>query len=299
MKIIQPKGFPALPDDWKVTPEEYTGADGKTRIFSRVFQKKSGPVRRALVISHGIGEYGDRYAHAPHYLKDAVDLIFCPDHRGHGLSEGSRGHVEDFHFFADDLAVGVKHLEEKLKKTGDPFEIHLFGHSMGSLIALDTAFRYPDLPIKSLIISSPLVGIRAHVPFIKKHSAGILSKLWGSLQLSTGLHVEDLSHDPEVIKTYQEDRLVHDRITPRLYIGMTAAMREVSRKDSGIAVPVLAIIPLEDQLTDPNASVAFFQRLKNPGKVLKTYPGFFHESFNETEKEKPFADLKAWLLGKK
>jgi alpha-beta hydrolase superfamily lysophospholipase len=45
--------------------------------------------------------------------------------------------------------------------------IYLLGHSMGGLISIRYAEIYPK-DIERLIISSPLLKMRVHVPIIKK-----------------------------------------------------------------------------------------------------------------------------------
>src|SRR5271155_2712257 len=95
--VIQPAGFPPIPQDWTTRIETYPSYDDQLRLFSAIHQRKTLPTGkkplRVLAIAHGIGEHGGRYLHFPHYLADTVDVVFCPDHRGHGRSEGLRGHV--------------------------------------------------------------------------------------------------------------------------------------------------------------------------------------------------------------
>jgi alpha-beta hydrolase superfamily lysophospholipase len=56
------------------------------------------------------------------------------------------------------------------------------------------------------------------------------------------------------------------------------------------------VVPEDDAITDPNAAIAFFKKQKTQDKELKTYPGFFHESFTELWKERAFEDLKSWIV---
>ncbi|MCM2323047.1 MAG: lysophospholipase [Oligoflexia bacterium] len=249
---------------------------------------------RVLVVSHGLGEHGGRYLHLPHFLAGAVDAVFCVDHRGHGRSEGLRGHVDRFDSYCDDLGLAIRRVAERYGSGGA--EIHVLGHSLGGLIALRTLLNEPELPVRSLILSAPLLGIRVEVPFVKKMAAVTLSKLWGSLQLLNELEPGDLTHDPAVSEAYVADRLVHKKITPRLFSEMVATIDKTRKKDSGLAQPLLLLIPAEDRITDAAAATAFFHGLKHEDKQLKTYPGFFHEALNEVGKEKVFQDLSAWIL---
>jgi alpha-beta hydrolase superfamily lysophospholipase len=305
--IIQPVGFPGIPENWITESETYLASDGKTHLFAVThrrngLKRESGRKPRILVISHGIGEHGGRYLHFPHYLESNIDVVYCPDHRGHGRSEGLRGHIEQFRDYSDDLAVGILRIENKYQEAFGGAELHVLGHSMGSLIVLDLMVDHADLPLRSVTLSSPLLGISAEVPVAKRVAAVALSRLWGNLQLHTVLNASLLSHDPAVIEAYRKDRLVHDLCTPRLFIEMTGTMKGIAKRIAqhgpaeGIKFPLLMQVPMADKITDPEAALAFFEHLKGGGaRVLKTYPGFLHESYNETGKQQPFEDLKAWI----
>jgi alpha-beta hydrolase superfamily lysophospholipase len=242
-----------------------------------------------------MGEHGGRYFHVPHYLQDVVDAVYCLDLRGHGRSEGLRGHVERFDCLADDVAHAVRRFEEQLRKRFGRAELHLLGHSLGGHLVLRTLFLHPDLPLLSATASAPFLGIKAKVPAVKKLAAHALSRVWGSLQLSTGIDVSGLSRDKGVCDAYLEDRLVHDKMTPQFFTGMQAAFSDTLGREDGIRVPLQILVPLQDPIVDPEKSLAFFRGLKHRDKQLKTYPGFYHEPLNELGKEQVFADLADWI----
>lgn len=301
--IIQPKGFPGLPPSWVTDYQTWRSADDKVEIFGalhhlRHVQRGAEPAQkghRALIISHGLGEHGGRYLHFAHYLQDAIDVLFCPDHRGHGRSSGRLGHVDQWSRYAEDFALAIRKLDSELKERYGKSEIHALGHSMGSLILLGAAFEHPGLPLKSLTISSPLFKIRVEVPLLKRAMAGTLSRIWGTLQMGNELAATQLSHDPEVAEAYRKDRLVHAKITPRLYTEMIRAIPAMARRESGLPWPLLAVVPLADPILDPEGALDFYRKLKIRDKQLKTYPGFYHEAFNEVGKEQVFEDLREWI----
>lgn len=298
--IIQPRGFPGLPSSWTTDYQTWRSADGRLELFgalhhARPGTEERGKGHRALIISHGLGEHGGRYLHFAHYLRDVIDALFCPDHRGHGRSAGRLGYVDHWSRYIDDFALAIQRLDARLRERFGKSEIHALGHSMGSLILLGTALAHPELPLQSLTISSPLFKIRVEVPFLKRAMAGALSRLWGTLQMGNELFATQLSHDPEVVDAYRKDRLVHARITPRLYTEMLGAIPPIARRESGLGWPLLAVVPLADPILDPEGALEFYRRLKNRDKELRTYPGFYHEAFNEVGKEQVFEDLREWI----
>ena len=292
---LQPAHFPALPRDWVSEWETFPSSDGALQLYSAIHHKRDWKGHTALVVLHGLGEHGGRYLHFPHYVQSAVDAVYCLDHRGHGRAEGLRGHVEQFDLYADDAALAISRIEDHLKKRFGQSKVHLLGHSMGGLIALRTLFKYPNLPIASLSVSAPLLGIRVRVPVVKKTAAYLLSRVWGKLHMTSELDPNQLSHDQEVVEVYQKDRLNHNKVTPQFFVELEAAIADTMRRDSGLSIPLQMMVPLQDQIVDPEASLSFFRGLKNRDKVLKTYPSFFHESFNEIGKEQVFEDLVHWM----
>jgi alpha-beta hydrolase superfamily lysophospholipase len=234
--------------------------------------------------------------HFCHYLKDTVDAIYMVDHRGHGRSEGLRCHVDRFSQYTDDCALAIRRGEAAVRKRfGEKTEAHVFAHSLGGLIALRTGFLFDDLPIESFAVSSPLLGVRVHVPLAKRAAARALSNLWGSLHMATEINGKDLSHDPEVAAAFLADRLVSHKITPRLYTEMIDAIDDTVRRTSGMNYPLFMMIPPEDPVVNSQATLEFYERLDDKDKKLKTYPGFYHEIFNEVGKDQVFGDLKAWI----
>jgi alpha-beta hydrolase superfamily lysophospholipase len=293
--ILQPRGFPGLPEGWVSEWETFASSDSELQLFMASHHPTEWASPKALIVLHGMGEHGGRYLHFPHFLKGDVGAVFCLDHRGHGRSEGLRGHAASFDLFVEDAALAIRRVDEQLRKRFGRSEIHLFGHSMGGHIALRTALLHPNLPIRSLTVSAPLLGIKVPLPLAKRAGARVLSRVWSTLQMASEIDPSLVSHDTEVVEAYKADRLVHKKGTPRLYTELLAAIEDTMGRDSGISVPLQMLVPMRDQIVDPEAALSFFRNLKLRDKQLKTYPNFFHESFNEIGKEQAFEDLRAWI----
>jgi len=303
--LIQPKGYPPFPEDWRSTWETFTGSGGTHQLFG--IRHEISPLRerpvRVLVILHGHGEHGGRYLHFPHYLRDTMDIIYCLDLPGHGRSEGNRGHIEKFDQYADDAALCIRRLRDWLGRKKCGYQIHLLGHSMGGLIALRLLQFRPDVPFRSAVISAPLLGLGIKVPLYKKLLARGISGVFGSLQMDTHLDVTQLSHDEEVQKCYQSDRLVHSLTTPRAWLEMTQAMRETLKEPLEPGCPLFFMVPTADQIVNPEVTLEYASKLETRSNRIKTYEGYRHEIFNEggatapdgVSREIGFRDLKRWL----
>lgn len=73
------------------------------------------------------------------------------------------------------------------------------------------------------------------------------------------------------------------------------AMQQASQKAADLAVPSLFLQGDADLLVDPEQTVAVYNRVKNPDKSLRIYPGYYHELFNDPGKDKVFQDMLDWL----
>ena len=104
-----------------------------------------------------------------------------------------------------------------------------------------------------------------------------------------------LSHDPAVVRAYVEDPLVHRRVSARWFTETTRERESVLSRAPELSLPLLVLQAGDDRMVDPPSSELFYQRAGSSSKRLIVYPGFYHEIFNETEKEKALRDLENWL----
>ncbi len=294
--LKQPQGFPGIPDSWFTEWETRVAADGATKLFALHHQRRGVTPKRVLVILHGFGEHSGRYLHFPHFLdayRSGVDAVFAYDQRGHGRSEGLRGDIDRFDAFADDLEGMLRHVETKFPGA----ELHFLGHSFGGHVALRFGFLHGGLPLKTFQVSAPYLALHQEPPLALRAVAGLLSKTWSTLSLSSDVDATVLSRDDRVIENYSNDRLNHGRITPRLYATMTAAQRDTLKRTSGFLYPLTLHLPLMDRLVNSPVTRNFYGRLDIPGKRIFEYPDFRHEPMNEIGKEAFFENLSGVLAG--
>lgn len=315
--ILQPAGFPPLPAGWTRRGESLpnsTASHSGMRLFVHRFSKdkaqgasSASRAKSGLLVVHGQGEHGGRYLHLPHYLQNRIDCVWAPDLRGHGRSDGTRGHVAAFREYADDVIAVAKRMVELESRSGE-IHLHVLGHSMGGLITLQMLARgardgLNALPVRSATICAPLLGLKLHVPAWKKAAAHMLSRVWGGLQMETALSAEKVSHDPAVQKAYLEDRLVHGMATPKYYVELQAAMAQLVAKGGETRIPTQFLVPMADEIVDPSATQKVYDLWRAPEKRYIQYEGFRHEALNEggdpvhpeITKERPLKDIEEWI----
>jgi alpha-beta hydrolase superfamily lysophospholipase len=212
--------------------------------------------------------------------------------------------VESFDDYVDDGAHVLEQIYRILEaeKKSERIELTLFGHSMGGLISLRTVFLHTELALRAglrrLITSAPLLGLAFEVPLLKRAVGQLLARTpLGAFQMETGLDVSATSRDPAVVEAYSHDRLVHSKATSKFYFGMLEAIADTRARKDGLWTPVLALLPQADRLVDPKASLKFFEELQTPHKSIKTFPEYYHESFNDLGKDEVFEEIRKWLRG--
>jgi alpha-beta hydrolase superfamily lysophospholipase len=288
-----------LPGGWREEGGTFSSSCGKLSLHDVMYRRETIENPAALAIFHGFGEHGGRYRHFLPFMEEPIGVLSLMDHRGHGRSEGKRGHVARFDELVDDARLGLARLEKYLKKTPAGPEIHLLGHSMGGLITLALLMKYRDLPIRSVTLSAPLLGIALPVSMVKKMAALILSKLLGSLKMSSGLDITKLSHDRRIEESLRQDSLCHGKMTPSLFVELLGAMKRVKASREEVPYPVLFLVPLEDAIVNAAETEDFFGAFPCHQKKLVTYEHSYHEIFNEGEglfdKETAFKEMHAWM----
>jgi alpha-beta hydrolase superfamily lysophospholipase len=115
------------------------------------------------------------------------------------------------------------------------------------------------------------------------------------LAISNGLDSANLSHDPGINAAYDNDPLVHRKITASLLNGMLHSIDYVQTHAPILTIPTLLLVAEDDHLVDPQGSHDFFDALPTNLGTAHFYPGLYHEIFNETESASVFKDLQNWL----
>ena len=243
-----------------------------------------------LVLSHGYAEHSGRYDGLGAWFAARGFAVHALDHQGHGRSAGPRGHVAVFDHFVDDLEafLGV------VRQQHPEHPLVLIGHSMGGLIVASyVSERTPA--VAAAVTSGALLALPDGLSRARIVMARLLRRVAPRATLRSGLDVNGLSRDPEVVRRYVEDPLVFRRMTTSLASELLAAVRRVGSARSPVALPMLMLHGGDDPLSPPEGTRVLFQRVRGPGSLLHIYPKLRHEIFNEPEQEDVFQDVLAWL----
>lgn len=247
--------------------------------------------RGVVLIVHGLGEHAWRYDPLAQRLNRWGFCVRAYDQRGHGESGGARGVIAHEDALLDDLA---EVLDDTRRHIAQPWScpLILLGHSMGGLVAAAFVMRRMA-PVDALVLSSP--ALQTGIGALKRKLIALLDRLAPNLALGNGLDANKISHDPAVVRAYQNDRLVHDRISARLATFISENGPKVLAAAPGWSVPTLLLYAGEDKLVRPEGSATFAQTA--PGTVVNSrcFEGLYHEIFNEEDPSAVLTTLRQWL----
>ncbi len=243
-------------------------SDGLT-LRQRVAQP-DGAARGLIVITHGHGEHQGRYMHTAQALCEAGYAVYTYDLRGHGRSEGKRGHSPTFLTYLDDL----KQVADQAQRAHPRLRLWLMGHSMGGLITLAYAVR--RLPnAAGVLVTGPLLRVKYQPPAWKVMMAQVLSTVAPSLTLSTGLDVSvPMSHDQALLESFPDPDLPHARMSLRVGNDILALSADTLTRAPELKLPLLLMQGEADGAVDPEATREFYKRAGSQDKTLKMYPAY-------------------------
>jgi alpha-beta hydrolase superfamily lysophospholipase len=261
---------------------------GGLELYCRRWRSDGTP-KAVLLIVHGHGEHSGRYGNVADWFVPRGYTVYAFDLRGHGHSQGSRGVLQSFGDYREDVRALLDVVHEA--EPGRP--VFLMGHSLGGLIVLDYVLHDPS-GLNGVVASGPVLcppGISPLLLWLSK----VLARVWPSLVLESGLDTSALSRDTAVVDAYVNDPLVHSKGSARLASEMMDAVEWTQAHAADMALPCLIVHGSEDRLCDPQASKVFVDNVTFADKERIEYEGYYHEVYNDLGKEQVFADIEEWF----
>lgn len=249
------------------------------QLFGQAWLTDNAP-QALFCLVHGMGEHSSRYAPLAEYLVQHGISVVSFDHRGHGKSDGKRGHAPHYEAIMKAMDSFMDYATTLVPNA----PVFLYGHSMGGNVVLNYALRR-NPAIKGVIASAPWLHLAFEPSKFNLFLAKIMIHIYPSLTQSTKLDVTSISRDPIEVQKYKNDPLVHDMISPAMFMSCRDAGEWVLANADKWKLPLLIYHGTADRLTNYNSSKEFAQKVK--GDITwKSLEGYYHESHNEPEKER-------------
>jgi len=249
---------------------------GGINLYGKSYLPEKNP-KAIVCLVHGFGEHMGRYIHVIEKFVQSNLGLYVFDLRGHGKSEGKRGHGS-----LQKMLNDIQELVILARRDFNDLPIFLFGHSMGGSLVANYLIRMISSEISGAIISSPWFELAFKEPQFQLFLGKIINNTFPSITFPDRLKPEDLAHDQEVGIAYVNDPLVQDKISARLFFDIKSAGKFAIDKANLIEIPLLVTHGEDDPITSKIASQKFAERsIKSEYKI---WHGSKHESHNDVHK---------------
>lgn len=224
------------------------------------------PSEPTVVLLHGAGFDHTTWSLHTRWFAHHGYSVLAPDLPGHGRSAGAA--LPTIADMADWTAA--------LMQTTGASSAHLIGHSMGSLVALETAARHPEIvsalsligtsagmAVGPALLSAAQVNDPAAIAMVSIWGLGSDAELGGSLAPGLWMH----TGAQRVLERCQPGVLFNDLSACNAYTNAPAAAAQIS-------VPATIILGERDMMTPAKAGKALAAAIPNARTVI--LPGAGH-----------------------
>lgn len=275
-------------------------------------READAPARGIVHINHGLAEHAGRYARFAAFLAGRGYHVIAQDHRGHGLTTADDGAPRRFADMAgwDKVMGDVKAVEAEARRRWPGLPLVVFGHSMGSVIAVNHVLREPDSvaglaawngnmalgPTKAVmrfvLWCEALVG----GPFTPSRTIDRLTFKGWNRRFENRTDADWLSSDPAEVDAYVADELCGWPASVSLWRdfldGVACAEDDDRFDDVPEDLPIHLVGGGLDPATDNGKVVSrFASRLRHAGFTDVTctvLEGVRHETLNDMAASRPW-----------
>jgi alpha-beta hydrolase superfamily lysophospholipase len=276
----------------------YPSSDG-TQITAYRWDPAGAP-RAVVQLTHGMGEYAQRYEYVARALNDAGFAVYAQDHRGHGASSDPEALGDMGPGSWPALVEDIGLLSARIRAEHPGLPLILLGHSMGSF-AVQQYLLDHSADVDGVALTGT-AAIDVLEPALDLDQPLDLAMFNAAFQPSR-TDFDWLSRDETVVDAYIADPYCGFGIDPGsaklMFLGArrVADPAQVAAMRPGLplyvavgeADPVNGGLALLTPLTDRYAAAGLTD------VTVRTYPGARHEVLNETNRDEIIGELISWI----
>lgn len=297
----------------------FWSTDSQTKLHA-VMYKPEKRVIATMIISHGIGEYIERYEEFAEKMTSAGILVAGFDCIGHGKSVSTRkapmyfGEEGSWEYLVKDLIV----FNHVIKDRYPEFPCFMLGFSMGSFV-VRCALATRDVTIDGAILAGTGRISPAAAKLVKFMISQEVKKLGSDDKVSDKINelafgnynkyfkpcktdFDWLCKDEDALKAYIEDPMARKFITPGMFrellSGMALASKPLTVRMSDNTIPVLFVSgkddPVGEFLKGVTKAANLFSKYGFETSLL-VYPDTRHDVFHDIHKDKVTGQILEWI----
>ena len=264
------------------------GVDVKVKIFN-----VDGQTKGVVLISHGFGEYIDMYDPFIDNLTEAGYACVIFDQRGHGeesKSTKTQGVIQGYEYFLDDIDA----IRSEVGEMYPQVPVILYGHSMGGNIVANYLINRNQDAFAGAVLETPWLRLYKPQPKVVEGLAKVLGSISNKLAIINKLRRHEVVRPLEGHKTITDFPYYHNRISFRLFAGITKAGEYAIANADKITIPTFLICAEDDMVVCSNAIKEFGARA-NTNMTVKIYDDAYHAIHADMASERYIPDLIEFL----
>ena len=250
-----------------------------------------------IFLVHDLASYHGRFYPLINWFNDHYPEIsfVMMDFLGHGLSSGTRSHIEDFNHLVNDVAYVFRSME---KESGEKWIA--LGQGIGALSLLDLVNRFDETiknKIDKLIISNFILNFNSPVINIQNKLINIILPLETMMKSTRPVEI----YLPKIVLThpkeqalYMEDPLIVRKPTLQTFKCINLKMKSVFQDSYFLDTPTL-MLKSESPYLLAGGMDSFSKGLKKDLLLEKKYSNLKHDLYNEKDNDNVFNDIAKWI----
>lgn len=239
-----------------------------------------------VAIVHGAGDHGGRYQDLAELLAKKGWAVALPDLRGHGSSEGERGHSWGIPEPVRDIGAVLDHIAYRLP---DAPKV-LVGQGLGGLYALAFALAHPG-SLGKLVLINPMLEPAPVSPPKAGGLKGLFKKPQPTDEGSWPFRCEALLADSAARQAFEADSKTHEMVTRHVCERLPGEAAAIRADVGNLSVPTLVVLGSNDVVASPAKTR---EVLGSKAEYLEV-PGARHDLLHEQGWEQTAEQLVAWM----
>ncbi|WKV10934.1 alpha/beta hydrolase [Marivirga harenae] len=245
--------------------------------------------KKIILIVHGLGEHAGRFQKVAEYFNEQGISVIALTLRGHGNSEGKKGHAPSMEQLLTDIEYFIRFVRVDYLNA----ELYLYGHSMGGNIVLNYLAQDQSSEITAGIATSPWIKLAFDPPKWKVNLGNWVADIIPSLIQPSGLKAEDISSINEEVEKYENDPLIHNKISAKLFTSITKGGEYLIHNTHKFKHKVFLAHGQLDKIISHDATAEFSK--DSSLFTFKSYPNSKHEIHHDVDFEELMGDVLGWM----
>lgn len=275
----------------RLCQEGIFSASDETSLYFRHWPATEGNSKKVIVLFHRGHEHSGRLQHIVDELMMPDTHFYAWDARGHGRSPGARGYSPSLARSVLDVDEFVRFVAQDAQTSLD--NIVVIAQSVGAVLVSTWVHDYAP-KIRGMVLASPAFKVKLYVPFART-GLGLMQRIRGLFYVNSYVKGKFLSHDPERIASFEQDKLITRQIAVNNLLDLYKTAERIVSDSSAITLPTQLLISGDDFVVHGKPQKQFYAGLRSAIKEQHILPGFYHDTLGEKDRALAFDKIKSFI----